>query len=376
MGEIDQTVQLRSTLGTWWPVITAGLLIAALAFGWWAYQINMEPQIEEDQVLVEEWSEETGYDHRAEIIRDSEPFELGEVVENRPMYYTNLSDVLDGTYWYEFDGEDGEVTATTETTLLVRAGQLEGQEVVETFWEVGEPLASTEETIGPDETHEVVYTVDIVEVLELIETVERQVGATEGLIDVRIRSTTDIEGEIEGETVSETHRSDKIMVVNPATFRVADVRGIDERHQRFQTVETVVDPSPVEAYGSILLFALAVVGLISMVIARTGGHLELTEEEETLLKLARDRERFSEWISTGSFPAEREYDHTVLVDDLEGLVDVAIDTNKRVIEDPQLGVSTVLDDNYIYLYVRPDSPARDWLIEYADTTLDEFDRDI
>jgi len=64
----------------------------------------------------------------------------------------------------------------------------------------------------------------------------------------------------------------------------------------------------------------------------------------------------------------------VLVDDLEGLVDVAIDTNKRVIKDEQLGVATVLDDDYAYMYVRPDSPAGDWLFNQADTTMDEFEQ--
>ncbi len=375
MAEIDQSLQLRSTLNTWWLVITIGLVIAALVLGWWAYQINMEPQIEEDQVLVEEWSEETGYEHRGEIIRDSIPFEIGEIVENRPLYYTNLTEELDGTYWYEFSGEDGDVTASTDVALLVRSGELEDQEVVEAFWEVAEPLESSDETIGTNERHKVEYTVDIIDVLELISTVERQVGATEGLVDVRVRAVTNIEGEIGGETINTTHQSDKLIVVNPATFRVNDVRGIDERHQEFQTVETIVDPSPMTAYGSILLFVLAIVGVISLVVARSTDYLELSKEEQRLLKLARDRERFSEWISTGSFPAEQEYEQTVLVDDLEGLVDIAIDTNKRVIEDPQLGVSTVLDDNYIYLYIRPDSPARDWLINYADTTLNEFKRE-
>jgi hypothetical protein len=106
---------------------------------------------------------------------------------------------------------------------------------------------------------------------------------------------------------------------------------------------------------------------------RYGGYIELTDEERELVEITQARQRFTEWITTGEFPSEREYDETVLVDDLEGLVDVAIDTNKRVIEDTQLGVFTVLDDAYIYIYVQPDSAARDWLVNYADTTIDEFD---
>ncbi|MGM0718144.1 MAG: DUF5305 family protein, partial [Halobacteriota archaeon] len=95
--------------------------------------------------------------------------------------------------------------------------------------------------------------------------------------------------------------------------------------------------------------------------------------EAELLEVYQQEQEFSEWITTGTFPSERDYEATIVVDDLEGLVDVAIDTNKRVIKDEQLGVSTVLDDDYAYLYIRPDSPASEWLFNQADTTMEELD---
>jgi len=171
-----------------------------------------------------------------------------------------------------------------------------------------------------------------------------------------------------------SNESDMVMVVDPATFRVLQLDTVDRTHRTRATREVVVEPSPLEAYGSMGLFGLSLMALVGLLVDRWFvGYVELTDEERELLAVERDRQRFSEWITTGTFPAEREYDEMILVDDLEGLVDVAIDTNKRVIEDEQLGVSTVLDDNHSYVYVRPDSPARDWLLHSADTTLDEFD---
>ncbi len=148
---------------------------------------------------------------------------------------------------------------------------------------------------------------------------------------------------------------------------------IDETHESFETVEVLAEPSPLQAYGSIVAFGFVVMLLILVIGLRYSGYTKLTDQEQELIAIEQARERFSEWITTGEFPSEREYEQTVLVDSLEGLVDVAIDTNKRVIEDEQLGVSTVLDDTYIYIYIQPDSPARDWLVSYADTTIDEFD---
>jgi hypothetical protein len=376
MSEIDRSVRLRAVLDSRFLVVVVALCLATAALGWWTYQVNAVPEVEQQERVVGEWSETTSYNHSARIVNDSLPFERGETVRNRPIYYTNLSNELDGTYTYGYDAERGDLTVTTETFLLIRAGELEDQQVVETFWSVSEPLASERtESLGPGETHEVTHTVDIRSVLETIRTVERQVGAQEGLVDVRVVSVSSIEGTVGGRRVDRRYSSDMIMVVDPATFRVLQLDTVDQTHQTTETAEVVVDPSPVEAYGSMGLFGLAAVLLVGLVVDRAAlGYIELSEEERELLAVTRDRERFSEWITTGTFPTEREYDEMVLVDDLEGLVDVAIDTNKRVIEDEQLGVSTVLDGDHSYVYVRPDSPARDWLIHSADTTLDEFDR--
>lgn len=376
MPDIDRTVRLRAFLDSRFLVVVLALCLATGVLGWWTYQVNAVPDVEERERVVEKWSERTAYNHSARIVNDSLPFEKGTVVRNRPIYYTNLSNRLDGTYSYRYTADEGELTVTTETFLLIRAGELEEQEVVETFWSVSEPLASKRtRSLGPGEVHRVEHAVNIRDVLETIATVERQVGAREGLVDVRVVSVSSVEGTVEGTEISRRYTSDMIMVVEPATFRVLRLDTVDRTHETTRTTEVVIEPSPVEAYGSAGLFGLSLVVLVGLLVDRSVlGYVELDEEERELLRVKRDRERFSEWITTGTFPAEREYDEMVLVDDLEGLVDVAIDTNKRVIEDEQLGVSTVLDDNHSYVYVHPDSPARDWLVHSADTTLDEFDR--
>jgi hypothetical protein len=375
MVEIDQSVRARAFVDKWFSIAVVALLLLSAVTGWWAYQVNAVPDTETEERLVEQWSETTGYNHSAEIVNESIPFDVGQRVTNRPIYYFNLSKELDGEYRYSYSADAGSVSVVTETFLLVRAGELTDQRVNRTYWRVSRPLNSVETAdLSPGAEHVASFTVDIRYVLETINTVQQQVGATEGLVDVRVRSITQIEGQVEGSAVDRTYESDLAMVVNPATFRVATQSVVDERHQSFESATVVVPPGPLEQYGSIGLFALGVALLLGLVAARFGGYTELSEDEREVLEIERHREQYSEWITTGTFPSERDYDQTILVDDLEGLIDIAIDTNKRVIEDPQLGVSTVLDDDYIYLYVRPDSPASDWLVQYADTTLDNFDR--
>jgi hypothetical protein len=373
MTEIDRSLQIRSFLNEWATVLLIVLVIAAAGVGWWAYQINLEPSVETEQRLTEQWSESTAFSHSAPITNDSLPFAAGERASNRPLYYTALSDRLAGTYRYEYTADSGSVDVTTDTYLLIRGGRMENGNMTETYWELSEPLAAEDATLDPEEPHRVDFTVNIIEVLETIGTVEQQLDATEGIVDVRVVSVSELSGTVESDSVNTTYRSELPIVVSPSTFRVSEAETIDETHESFETVEVLAEPSPLQAYGSIIAFGIVVMLLVVVLGLRYSGYTELTDEERELIEIKQARERFSEWITTGEFPSEREYEQTVLVDTLEGLVDVAIDTNKRVIEDEQLGVSTVLDDTYIYIYIQPDSPARDWLVSYADTTIDEFD---
>lgn len=69
------------------------------------------------------------------------------------------------------------------------------------------------------------------------------------------------------------------------------------------------------------------------------------EEEQVALHKA----RYAEWISEGTIPANLEA-QTAVMDTLEDLVDVAIDSEKRIIHDPSQGKYAVFDSQIVYLY--------------------------
>ncbi|TKX72483.1 hypothetical protein EXE46_15805 [Halorubrum sp. GN11_10-6_MGM] len=368
MSEIDRSVRVRALLDQWFLVVVAALLLVAVAGGAWAYQVHATDTVETEQVTTERWSETTSYEHSSVIVNESIPFEEGERVTNRPVYYTRLSEELAISYRYEYAADDGAVQVNTETSVQYR-----GVEGETTLWEYSEPLASgTAEGLSPSTPHTVNATLVIEDVYETIDTVERQLGSA-GTIEIRIVSTSSVSGTIDGESVDHTYESVMPITVTPTTFRVLEIQTVDEAETQTRTVEQSTESGAVESAAPVLLSLLAVVALVGLGYGRHTGYVGISADERELLELHQQEQEFSEWITRGTFPSERDYEQTILVDDLEGLVDVAIDTNKRVIKDEQLGVSTVLDGDYVYVYVRPDSPAEDWLVNYADTTMEEFD---
>lgn len=368
MSELDRSIRIRALLDEWFTLLLLVFIVLAAVGGWWSYQVHATPEVEQNEVVIEQWSESTAYDHSAVITNDSLVFNEGERVRNRPVYYVSLSREVDVTYSYQHTAEDGSVDVTTDMQLQYRG--TEGDTVL---WQYSEPLASqSEENITADEPHTVNATIDIDSVFDTITTVEQELGAA-GSIQIRVISTSNVEGTLGGQSVSNTYESTMPITVNPQTLRVLEMETIDESGERTDTVEQTVAPTTAETIGSSVVLIVGIGVLGALLLARKTGYIHLSQEDRELLETYQQEQEFSEWITHGTFPSERDYEATILVDDLEGLVDVAIDTNKRVIKDEQLGVSTVLDDDYVYVYVRPDSPAGDWLVNYADMTIDEFE---
>lgn len=367
MVEIDNNLKLRYLLNEWYIFILLVLVILTVITTGWAYEINLTPEVEKQQELVGLWSESTDFQHSVYVKNDSIPFKKDTRAENRPIYYTSLSEEMNGEYIYSYKSSSGSVNVTTETYLEMRSVRMENGEVVETYWSIAEPLNYTsEKQLKPNENHTSDFTVDIPYILDTVGEVQNQLNSTKGLTDVRVVSVSNVEGEVKGEDVDEKYTSEMVLGVDSKTYQVIEESVINKEHRIEEEQEVISEPPLLKSIVSIITSSLTAVSVIALLVGRKLDYIEITEEEEEKISIYRSREQFSEWITTGEFPSDREYEQTVLVDDLEGLVDVAIDTNKRVIEDDQLQVSTVLDDNYVYIYIHPDSPAKEWLIGFSD----------
>lgn len=105
---------------------------------------------------------------------------------------------------------------------------------------------------------------------------------------------------------------------------------------------------------------LAAIGLLALVLAALSilGSRRGFDVEAIQTRLAHSE--FDEWISAGRIPTrgDREY---VSVRSLEDLVDIAIDSNKRVIHEDEIDAYAVVDADVVYYYASGDQDIEDWL---------------
>ncbi|WP_435184997.1 DUF5305 domain-containing protein [Halobellus sp. EA9] len=110
---------------------------------------------------------------------------------------------------------------------------------------------------------------------------------------------------------------------------------------------------------------MALVGLLGLLtlsaFASAGGVAYVRREDIDVeaIELRMDRARFKEWITTSEIPTDpdRKYVRTT---SLEGLVDIAIDSNNRVLHDPEPDVYTVVTDDIVYYYATDESAMTSW----------------
>ncbi|OAQ51918.1 hypothetical protein HTG_14800 [Natrinema mahii] len=110
---------------------------------------------------------------------------------------------------------------------------------------------------------------------------------------------------------------------------------------RSGTDRTTTSRSPALIGGLSVLGTLSLAGA-ALVVRRSPGDIEAARR-------ALHEQRYAEWISRGSIPMWIG-DYHVSLDTLEDVVDVAIDTNERVVHDTQRGLFAVVNDGVVYYY--------------------------
>lgn len=338
-------VRLRALLDEYFVVVVVALLVVGAAGGAAAYTAHVDPGTETRTEEVGAWESTAGYDHEATVTEENRVYPVGSTLENRSVYYTSIAPELDGAFRYGFGG-GGELDVDAETTLVIRSVGEEG----ETFWRVTDSLAETSTTIGPDGTATTTFTLNVSEVRAEIDAIEEDLGASPGTTEVLVVTNVTASGTAAGADAS--HDAGYVMAIDPGadTYSVDAPRAATERHPHTGTVTVQRDYGPLRSIGGPVVLVLSLLGLVALGIARIQGLLAVSETERAALAAEAEREEFEEWISSGRVPESVRSREAVAVESLADLVDAAIDSDRRVIHDPEDDTYHVIDDALRYEY--------------------------
>lgn len=333
--------------------LLAGFVVVALFGGFLAYEPYVDPGTEVEEFEKSNWSSTAAFTHQANVTEETDVFEAGTVLRDRPSYLESISPVLDGTFTYEYEASSGgELSVDANLTLILRSA---GEETE--YWREESTLSSvTEASVRPGEEVAVPFSVNVTETKRRIAEIEDQLDGTPGETEIIVAATLERTGERNGQQVSK--RTDHRTTID-SEGNVYSVTGADpdtDSGQQFGQETVEASYGPLRTVSGPALVVVGLLGVVGLAVGRSQGWFSVPERRREWLTYQGTRSEFDEWITDGEVPGEVMERTVIEVDSLEGLVDVAIDSDRRVIADRSRGICVVVLDDALYRFVPPDPP--------------------
>lgn len=265
------------------------------------------------------------------VTGDSALYRTGDRVENQPVYFISTTPDLTLTVQTTVP-DDQAVQVEQRIELMIRTAH-DG----DTFWQKTRVLERNQETTS-NGTVTTSTELDVPQLKNQIAPVQDEIGSA-GSVDVFVGVTTSYETDQYSGTLSrETpiQLSERTYVIEPVSFETTESTP--------ETREIVVPTRDASAYtipAGIGVSALFGAGVIAGLYRRR----ERWEAVEDKIH----QSRYADWISAGTLPPDIGEQY-VPVESLEDLVDIGIDTNKRVIYDHERDIYAVIDGQTVYYY--------------------------
>jgi hypothetical protein len=335
--------------------VIAGLFVVALIGAVLAYPPYVDPGTETTEIEESSWSSTAGFTHQAIVTEQTDIFKRGEILSGRESYLKAVSPELNGTFRYQYQAsEAGDIAVAANLTLVMRSVAEEGPE----YWRTEQHLASANESsLGPDEQIAVPYSMNVTAVTERIAEIEEQLGGTPGSTEIIVRSDLVLAGERNGVTVDTQTAHNMTISTQGNVYSIEGAEPVRDSGQQFREETTEMSYGPLRTALGPLLVVVSILGVVGLAVGHLLDWWKVTERDRRWFEYQSTRAEFDEWITDGDVPPAVDEKTTIDVQSLKGLVDVAIDSDRRVIADQSRSVCVVVLEDAVYRFDPPAPPA-------------------
>jgi len=313
------------------PLAVALAVVGLLALGAAAF-VYTNPPTEEVSEPVYEHEVATETTTSAVVTGETALYAEGERLEDRSVYFLNATPNL--TLRTTTEVPDGEAVSVTQRVTLQHRASRDGQ----VFWSNQRLLAATEERTK-DGAVATEATLDMRAVNRTVAERRSEIGLV-GSFESRLVVTVTYETA----NYSETLKGTAPVVLTDRAYWVDGSAGANRTHAETTTRAVTGPPNRTLAGG------LGLLGLVALLAAAGLGTMSFRGVDVDAIETELTRNRYEEWISRGDLPTGTGKQF-IGIDTLEDLVDIAIDSNKRVIYDEEYEAYGVVDADVVYYYV-------------------------
>jgi hypothetical protein len=347
--------RIRSALDGQFAAVVFVLVVALLVGGGLTYGAygTTETTVKQERTAQAQYV--GTFDHEADVAVDGPVFDAGTTLSNRTTYFTRATPVLDGTFRYSYSATDGGNVSVTATVEAVFRSVADGENGGE-YWRVTRPLNRTTASLSPGETVRLAFSENVTELLNESQRYDESVGGTPGSLEVAFVADVTTEGTVNGQSIDRSRTYRLGLDADDSVYRLDDPGTITNGTQQTRAVRTQVQAGLLGRLGGPALLVVSLFGLLGLGTLRYQGRLALSEDERAYMAYERDRNEYDEWITAARLPPAARDGPTVEVASLEGLVDIAIDSDRRVIENGDDSEYVTVVDDVVYRFAAPAEP--------------------
>lgn len=303
----------------------------------WAYWEYTDHHTETVKTVDYGYTYSGTYSISATVTEENPVYDMGTVLSDMAGYFYAVSPnaTVDFSFMFEPTESDASVDVSTETYLMLLEQNDEGV----AFWSKRIPLSSSSGSVEGEGTISDSFVLDAAMLRARIMEIRDSLGASVGRSEGEIVTHLVYDGSIASTTISDDTYLSLPVTFGPDyyAFDMSSATSSDtknyytaEQRQVQNTLSDIYVP-----LAACVAFVLAAI-IIAWHGRRSSGGTALMS-------------KYDEWISKGIYPGEK-WEKMVYVSYLGDLVDLAIDTNKRVIYDSAEKMFFVIDDPILYYH--------------------------
>lgn len=267
----------------------------------------------------------------AVVTGDSALYRPGDRVENQPVYFVGATPTL--TLTVRTTVPDDQTVQVGQRVELVMLATRDG----EVFWQKTRVLEREEATTS-NGTMTTATELDVPQLRDRIAPVRGEIGSA-GTLAVFVSVTTSYETDQYSGTLSRRTP----LGLSERTYTIEQL-AFETTESTPKTREIILPTRDASAYT-----VPAGIGVTALLGAAVVGGLYRRRERWDTVEDRIHRNRYAEWISAGTLSRDVG-EQCVPVESLEDLVDIGIDTSKRVIHDRERDAYAVIDGRMVYYY--------------------------
>jgi len=331
--------RIKLNIATNGSIIAVGCIVVGLLLLMSAGYVYATPGVDEQPPEeVDSFNIEITLKDSARTMNETPLYGEGERIESKSVYFLNSTPEM------TFDGvvetvDDRNVEVTQELVLFEYA-----ERNGEMFWSREKTLADekTNVTGGKSEINARMnvenFTRDQQDIINEMD------GVSEPNSEVQLRTTYETET-VAGESYNGTLSVSRTMNIVPNAYWFEGSQTENDIEQQFIDQPPNPNSPNMSVVFVFVLLGFGFLGLSKLVLQQSKQY------NAQDLRVQMHNEEYRDWISKGEISIRSEHQY-VSVKSLKDLVDIAVDSNNRVIHDDLCGMYAVIDNGLIYYYTR------------------------